>query len=130
MIALLSLLLACGPGPGEYDDGVYHCCAEGDGTGCCDGYEQGMCFEYGGIYGECIEQGEMLEAKVLCAFCCEGLEFLEPMEESIEDCGDHYPEGCCPSATPSLFYCAACGDGDCAAGENHCNCPQDCGEGG
>lgn len=103
---------------GEYEDGVYHCCAEGDGVDCCDIYEPGMCFEYGGIYGACIGEGEMFEAKVLCAFCCDGLSQIS-LDETSSD-------GCVSNAPPSMLLCAACGDGACGTGENECNCPEDC----
>ena len=129
-VATLALALLCArgpePGPGEYDDGVYHCCAEGQGGDCCGGYEQGMCFEYGGIYGDCRPAGELIEGKVICGFCCEGSEMVEPMAET-DQVYDGYPEGCGPGeTTPSLLICVACGDGECGEGENRCRCPEDC----
>ncbi|MEK9153184.1 MAG: hypothetical protein AAB723_01125, partial [Patescibacteria group bacterium] len=40
-------------------------------------------------------------------------------------------EGVCENASgtsiDTLFTCIKCGDGVCGAGENKCNCPQDCG---
>ncbi len=133
MTALL-LLLACAgtdigadPTPPAYTDGVYECCAEGEGTTCCADEEQGMCFEYGGIYGECIPDGEQLEGKVICAFCCSGEAAREPMVETTE-VFDGYPEGCGPGdAPPSILVCVTCGDGTCGEGENRCVCPEDCG---
>ncbi len=127
-LILLLTLPACGPnpGPGEYEDGVYHCCAEGQGTDCCGGYDQGMCFEYGGIYGACIEAGELIEGKVICAFCCDDMLMAEPMVET-DEVFDGYPEGCGPGETPpSILICVDCGDGVCGQGENRCICPEDC----
>jgi hypothetical protein len=131
---MLLLLLACSltdsatktPAAGEYDDGVYHCCAEGDGTACCDDHEQGMCFEYGGVYQECIPAGGEMEGKVICALCCDGLTQKEPMVETTE-VYDGYPEGCGPGPEPvSFLVCVDCGDGVCGEGENRCVCPEDC----
>ncbi len=112
----------------EYDQGVYHCCAKGQGTSCCEGYEQGMCFEYGGIYGDCIEQGEEYEAKVICARCCDGLERAEEMVVTDDDWTEQgYLVGCGPSgAPPSIGICVDCNDGLCGPGENVCICPEDC----
>lgn len=127
---LILLSVGCGgtpePGPGEWDDGPYHCCAEGDGTSCCGGYEQGMCFQNGGVLGRCAQAGEMVEGKDICALCCDGLDWTEPLERTgamIEG----YPDGCEPSTPPSLGVCVACGDGVCGPGENDCVCPDDCG---
>lgn len=112
--------------PGEYDDGVYHCCAEGDGTACCEGYEPGMCFEYGGIYGVCGQPGEEREAKVICGLCCPGLTMVSQAIETTAAFST-FPEGCGPGPAPfSLLVCVACGDGVCGDGENPCRCPEDC----
>ena len=111
---------------GGWDDGVYHCCAEGDGTACCDGYDVGMCFEYGGVYGACTPGGGEYEGKVICALCCDGLTATEPMVETTE-IYDGYPAGCGPGPEPvSFLVCVACGDGVCGEGENRCVCPADC----
>jgi len=99
--------------------GVYSCCAKGEDTACCAGAKQGMCFQYGGIYGDCRKEGEQLEAKVICSHCCEGLTRVSIVEK--DDAG-----ACVSSAPPSLFVCIGCGDGVCGAGENACNCPSDC----
>jgi hypothetical protein len=131
--SFLLLLVACATpdpdgqaDPGEYDDGVYHCCADGDGTACCDGYEQGMCFQYGGVYEGCVPAGGEIEGKVICALCCDGLVEREPMVETTQ-VFDGYPEGCGPGpAPPSILVCVACGDGVCGEGENRCVCPEDC----
>jgi hypothetical protein len=116
------------PAQTGYDDGVYHCCAEGEGTSCCDDYDSGMCFEYGGIYHACRGQGEQVERKVICSLCCPGLMFAEPMVETDDDwTQEGYPEGCGPGPTPpSLGVCVSCGDGVCGTGENRCVCPADC----
>ena len=109
-----------------YTDGVYECCAEGEGEECCSRSEDDLCFEYGGLYGECIDQGQEIEGKVICGICCPGMTAAEPMVETEEQI-DGYPEGCGPSETPpSLLVCIACGDGLCREGENRCNCPEDC----
>jgi hypothetical protein len=124
------LLLACAttaeaPEPG-YSDGPYDCCAQGDGTECCADAEPGMCFEYGGIYGDCVPDGSEIEGKVLCGFCCSG-DAREPMVETAETF-DGYPAGCGPGeAPPSILVCVTCGDGACGEGENPCVCPEDCG---
>ena len=75
--------------------------------------------EEGGIYGECLGQGEVIEGKVLGALCCEG---LEPIEYS----GTGEDGACIVLGPPSLQVCAACGNGQCQAGENPCNCSADC----
>jgi len=113
------------PEPG-YTDGVYECCAAGDGDTCCADAEVGTCFEYGGIYGTCQGDGELIEGKVICALCCQDLVAVEPMVET-EEIFEGYPEGCGPGdAPPSLLVCLACGDGSCSAEENRCSCPEDC----
>ncbi len=133
MLLLWGFVLACGKNSadpdskdgGGYEDGVYHCCDEGEGTSCCDGYEQGMCFQYGGIYGACLAAGKGFDAKIECAFCCDGLDRAAPMVKT-DEVWEGYPKGCGPSAPPSWFVCIACGDGTCGAGENQCMCPEDC----
>jgi len=124
MLLLLGFVLACSKKSGDNDskdtggweDGVYHCCDEGEGT---------SCFEYGGVYHACREAGEEFEAKIECALCCDGLTRAEPLMET-DDVLDGYPKGCGPVAPPSVFVCVACGDGTCGAGENRCVCPEDC----
>lgn len=73
---------------------------------------------FGGSYGRCREDGEQLEAKIIGAVCCEGLECI----------GLEHPTagGCLSDAPPSLFVCSACGDGTCGPSENSCNCSVDC----
>lgn len=130
---LLLLLAACTTGHDSkelalyaYMDGIYTCCAEGDGTDCCVGSEVGMCFEYGGLYQECVADGQQMEGKVVCAFCCSGEPAREPMVETT-DSYDGYPAGCGPGPEPpSLLVCVSCGDGECGSGENKCVCPEDC----
>lgn len=99
--------------------GVYSCCAKGESTACCANAKQGTCFEYGGLYHDCRAQGEDVEAKVICAHCCAGLERVAP--QARNDAG-----ACEETAPPSLFVCVACGDGVCGPGENGCVCPADC----
>jgi hypothetical protein len=113
---------------GTYEDGIYHCCAFGDGTDCCNGYEQGMCFTYGGIYDQCIPAGETISGKVICSLCCDGLIEVEDMQVTDEVFAD-YPKGCGPSDKPIDFLiCLPCGNGTCDENENRCNCPNDCGD--
>ena len=118
---------------GEYDDGFYHCCAKGDGTSCCEGYEpigeSAMCFEYGGIYGDCRAEGELLERKIICAICCEGLVIVQNFESLSKDepIENPTPEICeTYEDIDSLMICTKCGDGNCGLGEDVCNCPADC----
>jgi len=109
-----------------YTDGVYQCCAQGEDTSCCVDEEPGMCFEYGGYYGDCRQEGELLEGKIICGLCCEGLQQKEPMIETDDGPSD-YPDGCGPGeAPPSILVCVACGDGICGSAENRCICPEDC----
>jgi hypothetical protein len=63
----------------------------------------------GGVYGRCLGEGEELEAKVIGAGWCEGLERIGYEHPS--------PEGCVSDEPPSLFVCAACGDGACGVSE-------------
>ena len=113
---------------GRYTQGVYSCCAEGEGKSCCPPEtlpdpakgRTATCFQYGGTAGECVAAGGTLEAKDICSICCPGLSRIELDAPSADG-------GACESAAPpSLFVCAACGDGTCGRGENRCNCPADC----
>lgn len=128
---------------GRTTQGVYTCCAPGDGLGCCNaedgllgyqsnpdgtitavgGREDGMtsanCFRYGGTAGACASVGEVIEKKDICSTCCEALVELES-ECETGDCVEGIP------GLPSVKICAACGDGTCGAGESHLNCPADC----
>lgn len=107
--------------------GVYRCCAPGTGTSCCEGVDAGMCFQHGGIYGDCIGEGEVFEAKVICSRCCDGLTRVpdfRPGDASPPEV-DGLPEGC-DGFGDSAFVCLRCGDGVCGIGETHCNCPEDC----
>jgi len=109
--------------------GAYRCCAEGTGTDCCRGLPERTCDRYGGLYGQCLAQGEVFEGKILCATCCDGLEHTTPLVpgdayppevDQLEDGCDFGPE------PPSVVVCIRCGDGVCGAGENSCNCAKDC----
>jgi len=109
---------ADGAADGRYSQGVYTCCAKGEGIGCCPPESlpdpsigrTATCFSYGGVYDDCVPEGEELEAKVICAICCPGLTRLEACEQPL----------------PSVFVCGACGNGVCGPGESACNCPADC----
>jgi hypothetical protein len=117
-----------GEDSGRYRQGVYLCCAEGEGRACCPPEtlpdpavgRSATCFQYGGVRGACVRAGESLEGKDICALCCPGLTRV----------GSEKPSGdggvCEPTAPPSVFFCAACGDDVCGDGENPCNCPADC----
>ena len=110
---------------GSYEDGVSHCCPLGDGTDCCAGYDPGMCFKYGGIYEQCVPEGEIISGKVICAFCCDGLVEVEDLQ-SMEDTSAEFPDGCGLEGPPDLLRCVPCGNGVCDSSENRCNCPEDC----
>ncbi len=113
---------------GRYQQGVYTCCAEGEGRACCPPEtlpdpatgRSATCFQYGGVLGRCVEAGGTLEGKDICATCCPGLT-RTGREAPMGDAGACEDEG-----PPSLLVCVACGDGTCGAGENPCNCPADC----
>ena len=113
---------------GEYEDGYAHCCAEGDGTSCCEEYDQGTCFAYGGYIGACVEAGGEFEAKMPCAFCCEGT-VMGDWSVETDVVYEGYPAGCGPdlSRPVSLRTCIACGNGVCDPDENRCTCSEDCG---
>lgn len=108
--------------------GVYRCCAPGAGTSCCADTARGMCFQNGGIYGQCRGAGESFDAKVICSGCCDGLTRIPPFVEGNVDPPevDGLPAGCDRAGIDSVFVCAHCGDGMCGVGENRCNCPVDC----
>lgn len=107
-----------GPDGGRYTQGVYSCCAKGEGTACCEGKGQGACFAYGGIYKDCVSAGGEIEGKVICGLCCPGL---------TRGSHDIEMKGACVRVGPvSIGVCIACGDGKCGSGENRCNCPADC----
>lgn len=109
--------------------GVYRCCAPGTGTACCEGMKQGMCFAYGGLYGDWRRAGEQYDGKVICAQCCEGLERrgVVVRGNATPPEVDGLPDGCDVGAPPSVLVCLRCGDGVCGTGEDFCNCPEDCG---
>jgi hypothetical protein len=108
--------------------GVYRCCSPDAGTDCCVGASQGTCFPYGGVTGQCSEEGEIFDAKDVCSTCCGQLKHVHvsaPGDES-PPVVDGLPEGCDPGPLLSYFLCIACGDGICGKGENVCTCPEDC----
>lgn len=106
-------------GDGSYHQGVYLCCAKGEGTACCEGEPQGTCFQYGGTVGDCAPEGDVREGKDICSLCCPGLAEVEYLAPDASG-------ACEPQAPPSVLLCVACGDGVCGKGENVCNCPDDC----
>lgn len=105
---------------GRYMDGVYRCCAKGEGRECCGELSTTMCYEFGGLYGDCRAEGELLEGKISCAKCCPGLEeattYMPPEDGGV-----------CEPGVVSLRVCIRCGDGACGKGEDRCTCPADCG---
>jgi len=109
-------------------EGVYRCCAIDAGTTCCAGVAAGLCSTYGGVYGACRAEGMELEAKIICARCCEGLTRAEPLIVGERDPPevDRLAPGCDFAGTDGMFVCVRCGDGICGIGENRCNCPADC----
>lgn len=117
-----------GPSPTYTMQGVYRCCGEGLGESCCDGIPKGTCFAFGGVGERCAEEGEEVDAKDICAVCCDKLSRVPATRRgtSVAPALDGLVEGCDPSPIPSLFVCLACGDGLCGVGETLCNCPEDC----
>ena len=110
--------------PYAYTDGegAYVCCAAGDGEDCCEGLSEQNCFQYGGVYGECAELGELIEGKVPCALCCDRL--IPVTNLVVSDGGSG---STCELEGPiSLQICLPCGDGVCSSAENACACPEDC----
>lgn len=113
---------------GTYQQGVYTCCGEGKGLECCPpgslpdpgSGKTATCFQYGGVVGACTAEGDVLEAKDICALCCGTLVRIESSAPSSDGAS------CEETAPPSVLVCAACGDGVCGLGENECNCPSDC----
>ena len=70
---------------------------------------------------QCADIGQ--EGDVFGAHCCSGLTPVPINVEPINGaCLKEYP----PYGTQ--FLCIKAGDGVCGAGENKCNCPQDCGK--
>ncbi len=123
------------PDSGVYYQGIYRCCAEGQGRSCCppetlpdpDAGRLATCFKYGGVRGACVGPNEQLEGKDICSLCCPGLSrvpSLAPAKDGPIRIGN---VDCEPTNFPSVFGCTACGDGVCDEGENACNCPGDCG---
>jgi hypothetical protein len=112
---------------GRYHDGIYTCCAKGEGLACCPpdslpdagSGKEATCFKYGGVLGDCVPAGGQLEGKDICALCCGSL-------ERIDNSAPDAQGNCQPTNPPSVLICAACGDGMCGVGENRCNCPADC----
>ena len=115
-------------GDGRYQQGSYFCCAKGEERSCCppDSLPDpsvgrtATCFQYGGILGDCVPEGQSLEAKDICSICCAGLVRLEA-SAPLGDAG-----ACAATGPPSIFICGACGNGFCGPGENGCSCPSDC----
>jgi len=100
--------------------GVYNCCAPNEAKACCAGIAQGLCYQYGGVAGRCLNDGESFDGKDICSLCCSGLSRVHP--GAVPDGGT-----ACESMAPvSIFVCIRCGDGVCGEFENHCTCPADC----
>ena len=79
----------------------------------------------GGLYGRCREEGEIISAKVLGAYCCNhgdggGIGWIIPSRIG-NDAGT-----CTQTAPDDILICSVCGDGICAQWENRCNCARDC----
>ena len=69
----------------------------------------------------CIEEGEELWGKSETDYCCDGLVPVAVDSYSCDAGQDPAP--------PDLFYCTACGDGECGLKETFCNCTSDCADG-
>ncbi|MFO0746064.1 MAG: hypothetical protein U1F43_10370 [Myxococcota bacterium] len=113
---------------GRSAQGVYLCCAPGEARAdCCppdtlpdpEHNRSATCFQYGGVVGACVDEGGQLEAKDICSTCCPGLTRVDSTAPASDGT-------CQETAPPSVFFCAACGDGTCGTGENRCNCTADC----
>ncbi|MEY4580204.1 MAG: hypothetical protein RL701_4907 [Pseudomonadota bacterium] len=108
------------------DAGALYCCgraSEIPGITCIDRTQDGG--EYG-IYGRCREVGEDIERKVVGARCCDGAVAAGLFAVVLKS--QDYPTGCMRQGPPSLAVCLACGNGNCEADENRCNCDKDCRE--
>jgi len=69
----------------------------------------------------CVPEGGILNASGVAMGierCCEGLRAIS--------CEGPDASGACKQTKCATFLCAKCGDGSCGAGENSCNCPEDC----
>ena len=106
-----------------YVQGIYECCAKGQGRSCCGSKPVTACLQYGGNYGDCLGEGQTFEGKSRCAICCPGLVERSTYVFDTRDGGM-----CIPEATVSTLICISCGDGKCGPGENRCRCPEDCPE--
>jgi hypothetical protein len=116
-------------GTGRYRQGVYLCCAKGEGRTCCppdtlpdpSTNRSATCFEYGGVTRDCTHEGHTMSARDICSKCCDGTKRLEAVAPGKDGTCEEY-------APPGIFICGACGDAICGPGENRCNCPSDCPE--
>jgi hypothetical protein len=115
------------------DRGGNKCCVKGTGTDCCGGHpgpyvdgSGGGCWQYA-FYGACITEGRFFDPTTPCALCCAGLIDVWPLVPG--NSSPPLPPGCKGESGggPSKI-CLPCGNGACDvdAGENYCNCPQDC----
>ncbi|TFG35950.1 MAG: VWA domain-containing protein, partial [Parcubacteria group bacterium] len=68
---------------------------------------------------QCILEGESGAVVPDGPSCCEGLTQIGCDAPVLGECSEE-----CTGA----FYCTMCGNGICGAGENKCNCPEDCEE--
>jgi hypothetical protein len=67
---------------------------------------------------ECVAAGGVVPVVPNAPSCCAG---LAPI-----GCDQPGADGQCPGGCEGASVCARCGDGACGAGENPCNCAQDC----
>lgn len=106
------------PTKGWVQNGVYKCCAQGEGTSCCSpGEPYAACVEY----QPCVREGRMFDRKFICLACCTG---LKPLTVTQRNDG-----GACElneSVPPGTAVCSKCGDGICDPNETACNCLSDC----
>jgi hypothetical protein len=72
---------------------------------------------------DCVKEGERIRGNGENSGmkCCAGL-------AEVFDQWEIDPAGKCLSLDNYGYYCLKCGNGLCGAGENKCNCPQDCKE--
>jgi len=89
------------------------------GNGSCEPWENPCNCQADCGSGECVPEGVMFEGMYEFSPCCDELQPITYAE--VSETGD------CMYVNCLCFMCANCGNGLCGAGENYCNCPEDCG---
>lgn len=114
------IALSCA-GPSEFGMcfdciGTEICTACGDGT-CGIGENDCNCPADCDAEAACVPAGETVPVVPDAPECCEGLQVI--------GCAAPNADGMCEDCEGASI-CATCGDAECGAGENPCNCPADC----